>query len=177
MNTSEQPSEVSDMFTAKSCSGCGATIRVGAPDGLCPRCLLGLALGLEPGTPAQLPHKAFGAESLHLLTDSRRIGDYELAEEIARGGMGIVYRARQLSLNRTVAVKMLLFGQFSSAEFVKRFRAEAEAVASLRHPNIVGIHEVGEHDGQHYFSMDYIDGTDLSQLVRQTPMPARQSAL
>src|SRR5439155_14637622 len=106
----------------------------------------------------------------------RYFGDYELLEEIARGGMGVVYRARQVSLNRIVAVKMLLFGKFASDEFVKRFRAEAEAVASLQHPNIVAIHEIGEHEGQHYFSMDYVEGKNLAEVVRDGPLPSKGAA-
>lgn len=88
-----------------------------------------------------------------LVAPLRVIGDYELLRELARGGMGVVYLARQKRLNRLVALKMILAGQLASAEDVKRFYVEAEAAAKLEHPCIVPIHEVGEHHGQHYYSM------------------------
>src|SRR2546422_629026 len=106
-----------------------------------------------------------------------RFGDYELLDEIAHGGMGVVYRARQINLNRTVAVKMLLLGQFSSAESIQRFQREATAAAGLQHPNIVAIHEVGAIDGQHFFSMDYVEGRGLATIIREKPLPARAAAI
>ena len=106
----------------------------------------------------------------------RYFGDYELLEEIAAAAWASSIRPGSVSLNRIVAVKMILKGTLAREDDVKRFRAEAEAAASLQHPDIVAIHEVGLHEGQHYFSMDFVDGQSLAELPREQPLSARQAA-
>ena len=106
----------------------------------------------------------------------RAFGEYQLLAEIARGGMGVVFRARQTRLNRTVAVKMILAGELANNDDVRRFLSEAEAAAGLDHPGIVPVYESGEIDGQHFFSMGFVDGQSLAALLGLRALAAATSS-
>jgi serine/threonine protein kinase len=126
----------------------------------------------RPAAPAASP--ASSAEAIE--ARPVRFGDYELLATIARGGMGIVYKARQVRLNRIVALKMILAGQFATEEDVQRFVTEAVTAAGVDHPGIVPIFEVGEYQGQHFFSMGFIDGESLAARLARGPLPPKEAA-
>lgn len=126
----------------------------------------------DEGAAAEIPPPNIGADTVPSIS----FGDYDLEREIAHGGMGVVYRAYQRSLRRTVAVKLLLLGRHASKESILRFRREAQSAAALHHPNIVAIHEVGECEGQQFFSMEYVEGLNLAELIRPGPISAREAA-
>jgi TolB-like protein/Tfp pilus assembly protein PilF/tRNA A-37 threonylcarbamoyl transferase component Bud32 len=157
------------------CDNCADEIFDDAPKGLCPACLIDTAIDLlrsEDGEEVDSSHlsKRNGAENL------RELGDYELLQEIGRGAQGVVYRARQKSLNRIVALKIIGLGHWATKVHVKRFRLEAEAAARLDHPFIVPIHEIGQSNGSCYFSMQLVEGGQLDQVVKREPMASRTAA-
>ncbi|MBI2807217.1 MAG: serine/threonine protein kinase [Planctomycetes bacterium] len=132
----------------------------------------------DPGHPANAPtEQTDSARSrTYVVAAGQRFGEYEILGEIARGGMGVVYRARQTALDRIVALKMILAGRLANADEVQRFRTEAEAAARLQHPNLVTVHEVDEIDGQHFFTMEFIEGMSLDQRLIQGPLAGKPAA-
>src|SRR5437773_2236790 len=133
-----------------------------------------LTVSLGPAHRSTPPTPTEGTEAPAWV--GRRVGGFELLEELGRGGMGVVYKAWQPGLNRLVALKMIPGRALADPDAVARFRREAEAVARLQHPNIVHVHEVGEHDGQPYLVMEYVPGASLRQRLGGTPLTSPAAA-
>ena len=168
-----------DTTNARVCGKCGNKIFDTAPQGLCSVCLFDTGLTILTDSLRGLNVKDFEADNDATSKDPEELftasDDYELLEEIGRGGQGVVYRARQKSLNRTVALKVIGISHGRTKAHLKRFRLEAEAAAKLNHPFVVPIHEIGQRKGRCYFSMGLVEGGRLDQIAKREPMSPRQA--
>lgn len=182
----------------ETCPECGGVLSAGELGGQCPSCLMQLAMDCDTErSELDAPTMAFERSSARIDktvahrdeatagcgddSNQRRVAlpslpGYEMVREVARGGMGIVFEAKHLSLNRTVAVKMLLAGEYAASDQVDRFKAEAQAAAKLDHPSIVPIFDVGEYEGRRFFSMAFVRGEGLDRILAQGPMEPRRAA-
>ncbi|HET6249712.1 MAG TPA: serine/threonine-protein kinase [Tepidisphaeraceae bacterium] len=165
-----------------TCTRCGTSIASDLPQGLCARCLLSQAMdaaAVTAGDPR--PQTAAGQPNSQAIdiTDiaevARRLPQFEIIELLGRGGMGVVYKARQMHLDRLVALKILLPADAISPGFVERFRREARSLAKLNHPHIVTVHEFGEAGGLYYLAMEYVDGVNLRQMIVANRMTAAEA--
>jgi serine/threonine-protein kinase len=168
-------------LVSRVCENCGQKIFGDEPKGLCSACILETGLGpladeAVAGVGLSAVASAKADDPGHAADVLKDLGDYELLEEIGRGGQGVVYRARQKSLNRTVALKVIGLGQWATPAHLKRFRREAESAANLDHPCIVPIYDVGEYEGSCYFSMKFIDGGQLDEVAKRTPISPHDAA-
>jgi len=161
-------SETAAANASRICGKCGSKIFADAPQGFCGLCLFKTGLG-PPGE----DDESLGSSPVVMPTEFE---DYELLKEIGRGAQGVVYRARQKSLNRTVALKIIGVGHWATEAHLKRFRLEAEAAASLNHPFIVPIHEIRERGGYCYFSMNLVEGGQLDEVVKRQAISIRRAA-